>query len=308
MHSPEVTTSVNSSAHCGFSGGIGPPYSARRRRSDTVRRVPEILEVERYRAFSPSGRSGGTSPGCGWSTPATAGAARRRAGSGAALAGRSFTAARRRGKLMLLDTGRRPDPRAALRHDRRPRGRRCSRRSTACATDPGVFDQKWVRARVDVRRRRRISSSTTPAASARWSSRPTRAGSAPTPSTCTRSVSWRPPWPWAGAQRHGGAAEGPADGPGAPGRRRQPAGRRDPVAGRPATRDAPHPAQRRRAARRLHRSLRSTLRQLDRRGGSHMGDLWRSATPAAAARATAPSCGATSSAAARTWWCPVHQR
>ena len=47
-----MTTSVNSSAHWGFSGGTRPPYSAR---PDAVRYrapVPEILEVERYRVFA----------------------------------------------------------------------------------------------------------------------------------------------------------------------------------------------------------------------------------------------------------------
>ncbi len=108
--------------------------------------VPEILEVELYRVLAEQalGRSiaqvwmvdsrygrGGTTP------------QRLRA----ALVGRSFTAARRRGKLMLLDTSEGPtlglrfgmtgglvvDGREAL--DRLRYG-------------PGVFDPKWVRARV----------------------------------------------------------------------------------------------------------------------------------------------------------------
>jgi formamidopyrimidine-DNA glycosylase len=107
--------------------------------------VPEILEVERYRAFSEKalyrpitkvwmvdaryGR-GGTTP------------QRLRA----ALVGRSFTAARRRGKLMLLDTdgptlgvrfgmtgGLALDGQEAL--DRLLYG-------------PGVFGDQWVRARI----------------------------------------------------------------------------------------------------------------------------------------------------------------
>jgi formamidopyrimidine-DNA glycosylase len=108
--------------------------------------VPEILEVERYRAFAEQalgrpitrvwmvdsryGRGGTTAP-------------RLRA----ALVGRSFTAARRRGKLMLLDSGGGPtlglrfgmtgglvvDGEQAL--DRLRYG-------------PGMFDDKWVRARI----------------------------------------------------------------------------------------------------------------------------------------------------------------
>jgi formamidopyrimidine-DNA glycosylase len=108
--------------------------------------VPEILEVELYRALAEKalgrdiakvwmvdsryGRGGTTAP-------------RLRA----ALVGRCFTAARRRGKLMLLDTSGGPtlglrfgmtggivvDGRQAL--DRLLYG-------------PGVFDEKWVRARI----------------------------------------------------------------------------------------------------------------------------------------------------------------
>src|ERR1700722_13796954 len=145
VQSPDVTTSVKSSFHCGFSGGIGPPYSAAGHRSGTVGSVPEILEVELYRRLAEKelwrpiekvwmidaryGR-GGTTP--------------RRLQS--ALAGHVFTEARRRGKLLLLDTDRGPtlgvrfgmtgglvvDGTEAL--DRLLYG-------------PGVFGEKWVRAR-----------------------------------------------------------------------------------------------------------------------------------------------------------------
>ena len=104
VQSPDVTTSVNSSAHCGFSGGMGPPYSAR---TAVVRYRAAGARDPRSRALPGPGRAGartGRSPGSGWSTPATAGAGPRRARLRAALVGRSFTAARRRGKLLLLDT------------------------------------------------------------------------------------------------------------------------------------------------------------------------------------------------------------
>ena len=110
------------------------------------RRVPEILEVEHYRSFAeralerPIARAWMVDSryGRGGTTPA-----RLRS----ALVGRSFTAARRRGKLMLLDSGEGPtlglrfgmtgglvvDGEEAL--DRLRYG-------------PGVFDDKWVRARI----------------------------------------------------------------------------------------------------------------------------------------------------------------
>src|SRR6185312_14669745 len=61
VHNPDVTTSVKSSAHCGFSGGIHPPYSAERPgpvppSCGTAlrygRAMPEILEVELYRGLA----------------------------------------------------------------------------------------------------------------------------------------------------------------------------------------------------------------------------------------------------------------
>ena len=146
MQSPEVTTSVNSSAHCGFSGGIGPPYSGWAAPVGYLAAVPEILEVELYRTLAeqalgrPIARAQMVDSryGRGGTTPQ-----RLRA----ALVGRSFTAARRRGKLLLLDTEEGPtlglrfgmtgglvvDGNEAL--DRLRYG-------------PGVFEEKWVRARI----------------------------------------------------------------------------------------------------------------------------------------------------------------
>src|SRR5271167_2994825 len=145
VQSPEVTTSVNSSAHCGFSGGIGPTIFGQTARVGYRAPVPEILEVERYRALAeqaldrPIARASMVDSryGRGGTTPA-----RLRA----ALVGRSFSAARRRGKLLLLDTVEGPtlglrfgmtgglvvDGNEAL--DRLRYG-------------PGVFNKKWVRAR-----------------------------------------------------------------------------------------------------------------------------------------------------------------
>jgi formamidopyrimidine-DNA glycosylase len=108
--------------------------------------VPEILEVEHYRAFAE--RALGRPITRAWMVDSRYG----RGGTTpprlrAALVGRSFTAARRRGKLMLLDSGGGPtlglrfgmtgglvvDGEEAL--DRLRYG-------------PGVFDEKWVRARI----------------------------------------------------------------------------------------------------------------------------------------------------------------
>jgi len=106
--------------------------------------VPEILEVERYRAVAEQALDRPIAQawmvdaryGRGGTTPA---------GLRAALVGRTFEAARRRGKLLLLDVKDGPtlgvrfgmtgglvvDGREAL--DRLRYG-------------PGVFDDKWVRA------------------------------------------------------------------------------------------------------------------------------------------------------------------
>jgi formamidopyrimidine-DNA glycosylase len=108
--------------------------------------VPEILEVELYRALAeqaldrPIARASMVDSryGRGGTTPA-----RLRA----ALVGRSFSAARRRGKLLLLDTV--EGPTMGLRfgmtgglvvdgHEALDRLR----------YGPGVFDEKWVRARI----------------------------------------------------------------------------------------------------------------------------------------------------------------
>jgi formamidopyrimidine-DNA glycosylase len=108
--------------------------------------VPEILEVELYRALAE--KALGRTIDHAWMVDARygrGGTTPRRLSS--ALDGHSFTAARRRGKLMLLDTDGGPtlgvrfgmtgglvvDSAVAL--DRLLYG-------------PGVFDEKWVRARI----------------------------------------------------------------------------------------------------------------------------------------------------------------
>ena len=143
--------------------------------------VPEILEVERYRAFAEQaldrpitrawmvdsryGRGGTTPP-------------RLRA----ALVGRSFTAARRRGKLLLLDTDGGPTlgVRFGMTGGLVVDGRRGPRPP---ALRPGRLQREVGAGPHHLRRRGRTSWCTTRAASARSRSHPTRTGSGPTPLT-----------------------------------------------------------------------------------------------------------------------------
>jgi len=108
--------------------------------------VPEILEVEHYRAFAE--RALGRPISSVWMVDGRYG----RGGTTphrlrAALAGRTFTAARRRGKLMLLDTS--GGPTLGLRFGMT--GGLVVDGSEALDRlryGPGVFDRRWVRARV----------------------------------------------------------------------------------------------------------------------------------------------------------------
>ena len=109
MHSPDVTTSVSSSVQCGFSGGmidtlpcLPPDRDLARRPAGYPRRVPEMIEVERYRSLAAStlGR-----PIAAVDSPDTwflKGEAEGALLSGV-LVGNRFVAARRIGKLLLLD-------------------------------------------------------------------------------------------------------------------------------------------------------------------------------------------------------------
>ena len=96
VHSPDVTTSVYRSAQCGFSGGTTPTVAS------AV--VPELPEVEAYRqlALGALGRPveraviGDRRFVRGLSSPSSL---------LGAVAGASFTGARRHGKLLVLDMG-----------------------------------------------------------------------------------------------------------------------------------------------------------------------------------------------------------
>jgi formamidopyrimidine-DNA glycosylase len=264
--------------------------------------VPEILEVELYRGFaehalgrpiakvwmvdSRYGRGGTTLP-------------RLRA----ALAGRAFTAARRRGKLMLLDSDGGPtlglrfgmtgglvvDGAEAL--DRLRYG-------------PGVFDGKWVRARftfVDggellVHDPRRFGS---------LELAPDESRLGPDALSVTlpqlRTALSVPPGRAAGAaplkarlmdqERLAGVGNLLAD---------EMLWRASLDPGRRAPLDDEE-------LRRLHKMLRATLRQLTRRGGSHMGDLMEERRPDGHCPVDGAGLLHAEVGGRSTYWCPQHQ-
>ena len=264
--------------------------------------MPEILEVELYRALAeqalhrPIARAWMVDSryGRGGTTPA-----RLRA----ALVGRSFTAARRRGKLLLLDTDGGPtlglrfgmtgglvvDGREAL--DRLRYG-------------PGVFNDKWVRMRItfvdgglllqhDPRRFGSVElapdegrlgpDALTVTQRELRAALSTRSGRSATPAPLKARLMDQ--------ERLAGVGNLLADeilwrADLAPGRRT------------PLTHEE---------LMRLHKVLRATLRQLGRRGGSHMGELME-------VRHDGGRCARDGTELRRevvggrtTYWCPVHQ-
>ena len=279
---------------------FGPPGH----RSDTVRRCPRSSKSSAT-GPSPRRRCGGGSTkvwmvdaryGRGGTTPRRlrARAGRPHLHRGAAP-GQAHAARHRR----------RPDPRRPLRHDRRAWWSTARRRSTGCATGPGCSTRSGCG-----------PASPSPTAAPAPVHDPRRFGSlelapdesrlGPDALTVTLAELRHRPGGATGHGRSGGAPQGPPHGPGAPGRRRQPAGRRDPVAGRPR----PAAARRRsattscasctgRCARRCASSAAAAVRT--------WATSWRSATPAGAARSTAPSCAVDTVGGRTTYWCPVHQ-
>jgi len=59
--------------------------------------------------------------------------------------------------------------------------------------------------------------------------------------------------------------------------------------------------------RRLHRIVRRTLDQMDRRGGSHTGDLFEHRRPGGMCPRDGASMQRDTVGGRTTWWCPVHQ-
>ena len=265
--------------------------------------MPEILEVERYRALAEQaldrpvarvwmidaryGRGGTTPP-------------RLRA----ALLGRTFEAARRRGKLLLLDVKDGPtlgvrfgmtgglvvDGREAL--DRLRYG-------------PGVFDDKWVRARVAftdggsvlVHDPRRFGS---------LQLAPDEERLGPDALSLTRS------------QLRGAVATVPARtyAAVAPLKARlmdqeRVAGIGNLLADEILWRAGLDPERRTPLTEEelvgLHRSVRATLRQLARRGGSHTGELMEERHPSGRCPLDGAALRRDTVGGRTTFWCPAHQ-
>jgi formamidopyrimidine-DNA glycosylase len=264
--------------------------------------VPEILEVERYRQLAEKGLH---RPIAGvWMVDARygrGGTTPRRLTS--ALRGRSFTAARRRGKLMLLDNDDGPtlgvrfgmtgglvvDGAEAL--DRLLYG-------------PGVFDDKWVRARVTFTDGGHLSLHD-----------PRRFGSlelAPNedrlgPDALSVTL---PELRHALAVPPGRAAPAPLKARLLDQERL--AGVGNLLADETLWRADLDPERRTPLTdvelRSLHQALRSTLRQLGRRGGSHMGDLMDERHVGGRCPRDGAELRRGTVGGRTTYWCPEHQR
>jgi formamidopyrimidine-DNA glycosylase len=263
--------------------------------------VPEILEVELYRTLAekalhrPMAKVWMTDAryGRGGTTPP-----RLRA----ALSGHQFTAARRRGKLMLLDTDEGPtlgvrfgmtgglvvDGEQAL--DRLRYG-------------PGVFEEKWVRAWVDfadggtfkLHDPRRFGS-------LELSPDESRLG----PDALTATL----------ADVRAALAVAPRAGRVAPLKARlmdqeRLAGVGNLLADEILWRAGFDPGRRTPLdddeLRALHKALRSTLRQLQRRGGSHMGELMEERGPGGHCPRDGTELLHAQVGGRTTYWCPLHQ-
>jgi formamidopyrimidine-DNA glycosylase len=264
--------------------------------------VPEILEVELYRALAeqalhrPIARAWMVDAryGRGGTTPA-----RLRA----ALVGRSFTAARRRGKLLLLDTD--GGPTLGLRfgmtgglvvdgHEALDRLR----------YGPGVFDDKWVRMRITfVDGGQLLQHDPRRFGSVELAPDEDRLG--PDALTVTRRelAAALSSGPGRGATAAPLKArlmdQGRLAGVGnlladeifwradlAP-------GRRTPLTDEELTR--------------LHTVLRATLRQLSRRGGSHMGELMEERHDSGRCPRDGTELRREVVGGRTTYWCPLHQ-
>ncbi|HWF14795.1 MAG TPA: DNA-formamidopyrimidine glycosylase family protein [Acidimicrobiales bacterium] len=263
--------------------------------------MPEILEVERYRALAEKALHRPVAKawmidarfGRGGTTPQ-----RLRA----ALVGSQFIAARRRGKLMLLDIDDGPtlgvrfgmtgglvvDGQQAL--DRLRYG-------------PGVFEEKWVRARVDftdgglleVHDPRRFGS---------LELAPDESRLGPDALTATPT------------DVRAALAVPPRAGPVAPLKARlmdqeRLAGVGNLLADEILWRAGLDPGRRTPLEddelRALHKSLRSTLRQLDRKGGSHMGELMEERQPGGHCPRDGAELVHAQVGGRTTYWCPQHQ-
>ncbi len=258
--------------------------------------MPEILEVELYRGLAE--RALGRPIDGIWMVDSRYG----RGGTtvsalSSALVGRTFTAARRRGKLLLLDCDGGPtlgvrfgmtgglvvDGVQAL--DRLRYG-------------PGTFDDKWVRASVTFADGGRVLLHD-----------PRRFGSlelgpdenrlGPDALTATRA-------------QLGQAVTGAAPLKARLMDQRRLAGVGNLLADEILWRAGLDPARRTALTaaelRALHGAVRTTVRQLGRRGGSHMGDLMEQRRPGGHCPQDGAELRRATVGGRTTWWCPSHQR
>ena len=307
VHRPEVTTSVNSSAQCGFSGGMALPYRGGpgpwSTRSDrlpfgTLVGCPNCPRSSatggwpRPRSAAPSPRSSAPDP---WFIKGGAdGPALRRA-----LVGppadrgpphRQADAARRRG---------RSDARDPVRDDRHAARRRASRGSTAGLRAPAARPEVGpVLARV---RGRRLPGGARPEAARRG---PARSGRV---RPRTRRRHRHPGGPGRGPARLEGPAQGPPARPVPPGRRRATSsptrccgGPGCPRCGRPGRCRPP------RCAASTGICCR-TIGDLTERGGSHRGDLMEERHPGGRCPRDGTELVRSTVGGRTSWWCPSHQ-
>ena len=266
--------------------------------------MPEILEVELYRGFAEQAL--GRPIAKAWMVDARYG----RGGTTpqrlrAALVGRSFTAARRRGKLMLLDSDGPDGPTLGVRFGMTGGivvdGKEALDR---LRYGPGVFNEKWVRARftfddggtlalhdprrfgslevapdegrlgpdaLSVTRRELVTALSVPSSRG--------VGAAPLKARLMDQ------------ERLAGIGNLLADE--ILWRANLDPGRRTPL-----SEDE---------LRSLHRVLRDTLRQLTRRGGSHMGDLMEERHPGGHCPRDGTPLRHADVGGRSTYWCPAHQ-
>ena len=263
--------------------------------------MPEILEVERYRALAEKALHRPVAKvwmvdaryGRGGTTPA-----RLRA----ALAGHLFTQARRRGKLMLLDTDGGPTlgVRFGMTGGLVVDGQRALDR---LRYGPGVFDDRWVRARVQfidggllqLHDPRRFGS-------LELAPDEDRLG----PDALTATL----------ADVHTALGRSLRAGPVAPLKARlmdqeRLAGVGNLLADEILWRAGFDPGRRTplddEELRSLHKALRATLRLLDRRGGSHTGDLMEERQPGGHCPRDGAELLYAQVGGRTTYWCPQHQ-
>jgi formamidopyrimidine-DNA glycosylase len=265
--------------------------------------VPEILEVELYRGLAE--RALGRSIERVWMVDARYGRGGTTRGRlAAALVGHAFSAARRRGKLLLLDTDRGPtlgvrfgmtgglvvDGEQAL--DRLRYG-------------PGVFDESWVRARFSFRDGGELLVHD-PRRFGSLELAPDENRLGPDALAVTRSQLGR------ALAVSPGRSSMPAPLKARLLDQERVAGIGNLLADEVLWRAGLDPGRRtpltEAELRALHAALRTTLRQLGRRGGSHMGDLMEERRAGGRCPRDGTELLRSTVGGRTTWWCPAHQR